>query len=89
MARQEGTYKFTSNIEPRFSAPMDARQAVEVKTDLYSIPYGWRGMLVYVKEEDSYYKLVNDLPAFPASWVFYGQAGMDEITEAAIDEMFE
>lgn len=89
MARQEGTYKFTSNIEARFSAPMDARQAVETKTDLYTIAYGYRGLLVYVKDEDAYYKLVNDLPAYPASWVFYGQAGMEEITEAEIDAMFE
>lgn len=89
MARQEGTLRLPNNIEPGYSAPTDARLVVATKDDLYGIKYGYRGMLVYVKDEDSYYKLVNDLPAYPASWVYYGQEGMEEITEAEIDAMFE
>lgn len=89
MSRQEGTLKLASNMEPRVNAPVDARLVVPTKTDLYAMQYFYRGMLVYVKDEDAYYKLVNDLPAYPASWAFYGQAGMEEITEAEIDAMFE
>ena len=89
MARQEGTYKFSGNFEPRFSAPTDARLSANTKAELYTIQYAYRGMIVYIKDEDAYYKLVNDLPAYPASWVMYGGDGdFDEITEAEIDEMF-
>lgn len=89
MARQEGTLKLNSNIESRFNAPLDARTGVTTKTDLYSLPYAYRGLIVYVKDEDAYYKLINDLPAYPASWILYGVGGdFDEITEAEIDAMF-
>lgn len=89
MARQEGTLKLNSNIESRFNAPLDARTCVPTKTDLYSLPFAYRGLIVYVKDEDAYYKLTNDLPAYPVSWVLYGGEGeFDEITEAEIDAMF-
>lgn len=89
MARQEGTYRFSGNFEPRFSAPTDARLSANTKADLYTIQYAYRGMIVYVKEEDAYYKLINDLPAYEASWILYGAGGdFSEITEAEIDAMF-
>ena len=34
MARQQGTYKLASNIEPRAAAPLDAREKVALKNDL-------------------------------------------------------
>lgn len=90
MSRQEGTYKLGSNMEPKVNAPVDARLVVPTKSDLYAFQYFYRGMVVYVKDEAAYYKLINDLPAFPASWELYGGGGeLNEITEAAIDEMFE
>ena len=89
MARQEGTYKFGSNLEPKFNAPVDARLVVPTKTDLYTIQYPYRGMKVYVQDENAEYKLVNDLPAYEASWALCGQTEIEEITEAEIDEMFE
>ena len=70
------------------NAPVDARLVVPTKTDLYNMEYFYRGMRVYVHDEGVYYELINDLPAYPASWVLYDQVGMEEITEAAIDEMF-
>lgn len=89
MARQEGTYKFGSNLEPKFNAPVDARLVVPTKTDLYTIQYPYRGMKVYVQDEDAEYKLVNDLPAYEASWILCGQIEIEEITEAEIDDMFK
>ena len=91
MARQEGTYKFGSNLEPKFNAPVDARLVVPTKTDLYTMQYPYRGMKVYVQDEDAEYKLVNDLPAYEASWQVVGSGeGYDlvEITTAEIDAMF-
>lgn len=89
MARQEGTLKLNSNIESRFNAPLDARTGVPTKTDLYGLSYAYRGLIVYVKDEDAYYKLINDLPAYEASWILYGAGGdFNEITEAEIDSMF-
>ena len=91
MARQEGTYKFGSNLEPKFNAPLDARLVVPTKADLYLMQYWYRGMRVYVKEEGIRYELINDLPAFEASWKEVGEgAGYDliEITNAEIDAMF-
>lgn len=61
---------------------------VATKTDLYSIQNTYRGMVVYVIDEDRYYKLVNDLPAYSASWVEYDLSGLSAITEGEIDAMF-
>lgn len=91
MARPEGTYKFGSNFEPKFNAPVDARLVVPTKTDLYAMQYAYRGMQVYVKDEDTYYRLINDLPALEASWqevVSGGQYDLIEVTTAEIDAMF-
>lgn len=89
MARQEGTLKLNSNVESRFNAPLDARTVVPSKSDLYGLLYAYRGLIVYVKDEAVYYKLINDLPAFPASWIVYGGDGeFNEVTEAEIDSMF-
>lgn len=92
MARTEGSLKLSSNFEVRLNAPVDARLVVPTKTDLYSMEYFYRGMRVYVHDEGVYYELVNDLPAFEASWKQIGDGGeydFVEITEADIDAMFE
>lgn len=90
MARPEGTLKLTSNTEPKMNAPLDARLVASTKSDLYTMQYFYRGMIVYVKDEDAYYKLINDLPAFSASWELYGgEFSINETTEKAIDKMFE
>lgn len=89
MARQKGTLKISSNLEPLMNAPLDARFTVETKEDLYGLDYSYRGLQVYVIDEDAYYKLINDLPAFEASWVLIGNGEeYDEITESDIDAMF-
>ena len=60
---------------------------VQTKQDLYTLDNTYRGMIVYVIDEDQYYKLINDLPSYEASWVIYTN-GMEEVTESEIDAMF-
>ena len=68
----------------------DIHRSVATKTDLYGLSSAKRGDIFYVVDEDAYYKLINDLPSYEASWVLYadGTAIMEEISEADIDEMF-
>ena len=71
MARQSGTYKLGSNLEPQMNAPLDARQRVATKADLTvaaSFPYYWVGMEVYVAEEDKYYQLIDEPTTTIDSW---------------------
>lgn len=71
MARQSGTYKLGSNLEPQMNAPLDARQRVATKADLTlaaSFPYYWIGMEVYVVEEDKYYQLIDEPTTTIDSW---------------------
>lgn len=64
--------------------------SVPAKTDLYNLTESFkRGMIVYVIDEDKYYRLINDLPGSEASWVEAHVGAMEEITEAEIDAMFE
>ena len=60
---------------------------VQTKQDLYTLENTYRGMIIYVIDEDNYYKLVNDLPSFDASWTLYS-IEMEEVTEAEIEAMF-
>lgn len=84
------TYDATSaNAQSGTAVAEAVEQNVATKTDLYALDNTWRGMIVYVIDEDAYYKLINDLPSYPASWILYGAGGdFNEITEAEIDSMF-
>lgn len=71
MARQEGTLKLTSNIEPRMNAPLDARSTVPTKADLYTLEYAYEGMIVSLKTGGAF-QLVGSDPALEANWVAVG-----------------
>ena len=47
-------------------------------------------MIVYVTDENQHYKLVNDLPAYEASWEKFNDVDykLIEVTTAEIDAMF-
>lgn len=64
--------------------------SVNTKTDLLSLAGVTRGSIVYVKDEDTYYKLINDLPTYEASWDEWGNEAVNiiEMTEAEIDALF-
>lgn len=68
MARQEGTLKLNSNIESRFNAPLDARSRVSLKSDLYTLPYAYRGLVVSVTSEDTVYLQIADDHTQESSW---------------------
>ena len=47
MARTKGTIPLSMSIEPNIGAPLDAREKVNLKSDLTnpsSFPYPWVGM---------------------------------------------
>lgn len=78
MARQQGTYKLASNIEPRAAAPLDAREKVALKNDLTAVdtfPYPYEGMEVYVVEEKKKYVLIGDDPTVSENWQEVGSGG--------------
>ena len=82
MARQQGTYKLASNIEPRAAAPLDAREKVALKNDLTAtgtFPYPYEGMEVYVVEEKKKYVLIGADPTVSENWQEVGSGGGDVI----------
>ena len=87
MARQQGTYKLASNIEPRAAAPLDAREKVALKNDLTAtgtFPYPYEGMEVYVVEEKKKYILIGDDPTVAGNWQEVGSSGSE--TLAGLDD---
>lgn len=71
MARQKGTLRLGSNLEPQMNAPLDAREVVALKADLTdtdSFPYFYVGMTVFVKEEKKKYTLIGDDPTDIDNW---------------------
>ena len=89
MARQQGTYKLTSNIEPRAAAPLDAREKVALKNDLTAtgtFPYPYEGMEVYVVEEKKKYILIGDDPTKIDNWF---ENGGDKTSILFVEELPE
>lgn len=71
MSRTKGTYTLTSNIEPKVGAPLDARTVVNLKTDLTAngtFEYPYKGLTVFVKEENKKYTLIGTDPTVLANW---------------------
>lgn len=96
MARKKGTLLLGSNLEPEFSAPLDARQVVDSIADLTngSIKNCYQGMKVYVKENKKVYLLTADTPSTIDNWTILGakgDKGKDGLSayEVAVNEGFE
>jgi len=72
MSRTKGTYTLTSNIEPKVGAPLDARTIVKLKTDLTAsgtFDYPYKGLTVFVEEENKKYTLIGADPTVSANWM--------------------
>ena len=72
MGRTKGTYTLTSNIEPKVGAPLDARTIVKLLADLTAsntFEYPYKGMKVFVEENNKSYTLVGSDPTVSANWI--------------------
>lgn len=90
MARTPGSLRIPMNIEPRASAPLDARQIVPALADLTTagtFPYPYEGMLVYVTAEQKFYVYKGGVITSSANWQEIG-AGGAETMFVATDSLF-
>lgn len=92
MARQIGTLKISSNIEPRMGAPLDARSIVPLKVDLTAVgtfEYSYVGMIVVVQEESKGYILAAKPTTVLANWKTIGEDTdlSDYYTKEEVDEI--
>lgn len=72
MSRTKGTFSLTSNIEPKFGAPLDARTIVKLLADLTAsntFEYPYKGMKVFVEENNKSYTLVGSDPTVSTNWI--------------------
>jgi len=79
MSRTKGTYTLTSNIEPKVGAPLDARTIVKLKTDLTAsgtFDYPYKGLTVFVEEENKKYTLIGADPTVSANWMEESASGV-------------
>ena len=78
MGRTKGTYTLTSNIEPKVGAPLDARTIVKLLADLTAnntFEYPYKGMKVFVEENNKSYTLVGSDPTVSSNWTEDGSGG--------------
>ena len=78
MGRTKGTYTLTSNIEPKVGAPLDARTIVKLLADLTAsntFEYPYKGMRVFVEENNKSYTLVGSDPTVSSNWTEDGSGG--------------
>lgn len=90
MARTAGSLNISSNLEPRMSAPLDARTIVNTKEDLLaeaSFPYFYEGMTVYVKSEQKAYTLVGDDTTDEDNWRAVGSGADEELTTEQVNTL--
>lgn len=75
MPRVLGTFAFSSNFEVAIKAPLDARLATPLKSELTGLPFAYKGMVVAVTDDpvvanNGIYYLVNDtFPVQLSYWV--------------------
>ena len=51
MARSTGTFTFPANFEVEKAAPLDARVATGLKSELTGLPFPYKGMIVSVTDD--------------------------------------
>ena len=87
MARQEGTLKLTSNIEPKMNAPLDARLVVQEKGDLYTLEHPYGGMIVSIKT-GGVFQLVGPDPSNEANWEPIMESSYELVTATEVESWF-
>jgi hypothetical protein len=53
MARNQGTFNFSANLEVLKQGPLDARLTVESQSELTGLPFSYKGMIVAVTDDST------------------------------------
>ena len=78
MSRAKGTANLAASLEVLAGAPLDAREKVPTKADLYlaaNFPYPYVGLETYVAAENKKYRLVGNDVTVEANWEEVGSGG--------------
>lgn len=89
MSRSKGTANLAASLEVLAGAPLDAREKVPTKADLYlaaNFPYPYVGLETYVVAENKKYRLVGNDVTVEANWEEIGSGGSGGTTVVANPE---
>lgn len=89
MSRAKGTANLAASLEVLAGAPLDAREKVPTKADLYlaaNFPYPYVGLETYVVAENKKYRLVGNDVTVEANWEEIGSGGGGGTTVVANPE---
>ena len=78
MSRAKGTANLAASLEVLAGAPLDAREKVPTKADLYlaaNFPYPYVGLETYVASENKKYRLIGNDVTVEANWEEVGSGG--------------
>lgn len=78
MSRAKGTANLAASLEVLAGAPLDAREKVPTKADLYlasNFPYPYIGLETYVVSENKKYRLIGNDVTVEANWEEVGSGG--------------
>lgn len=78
MSRAKGTANLAASLEVLAGAPLDAREKVPTKADLYlaaNFPYPYVGLETYVVSENKKYRLIGNDVTVEANWQEVGSGG--------------
>ena len=89
MSRAKGTANLAASLEVLAGAPLDAREKVPTKADLYlaaNFPYPYVGLETYVASENKKYRLIASDVTVEANWQEVGSGGGGGTTVVANPE---
>lgn len=89
MSRSKGTANLAASLEVLAGAPLDAREKVPTKADLYlasNFPYPYVGLETYVVAENKKYRLIGNDVTVEANWEEIGSGGGGGTTVVANPE---
>lgn len=89
MSRAKGTANLAASLEVLAGAPLDAREKVPTKADLYlasNFPYPYVGLETYVVSENKKYRLIGNDVTVEANWQEVGSGGGGGTTVVANPE---
>lgn len=89
MSRAKGTANLAASLEVLAGAPLDAREKVPTKADLYlaaNFPYPYVGLETYVVSENKKYRLIGNDVTVEANWQEVGSGSGGGTTVVANPE---